>query len=198
MLEVGPGSGAQVRYFTAATDARKIYGAEPCVPLHPQLLANARQQGLSDRYEIVTAGAEKETLIPGLAKAGLLAQGAAEGGVFDTIVCVRVLCSVTSVTETGGTLFNLLKPGGKLLVCEHEVNRWPSSRGSVLARALQILYSLMGWTFFVGNCHLQRDIGKALVDAADPFGGWEEVDLKHSFGWSVLPYVSGTLVKRRK
>ena len=188
----------QVRYFKAATQATKIYGAEPCIPLHPQLLANARQQGLGEKYEVVTAGAEKETLIPGLGKAGLLAHGAAEGGVFDTIVCVRVLCSVTNVAETTETLYKLLKPGGKLLVCEHEVNPWQSHNGSLLARVVQISYSLMGWTFFVGNCHLSRDVGKTLVDAVKPLGGWDEIDLKHYFGWSVLPYVTGTLVKRRK
>ena len=165
--------------------------------MHPQLLANARQQGLGDKYEIVTAGAEKESLIPGLAKAGLLAHGAAEGGIFDTIVCVRVLCSVTNVAETCETLYKLLKPGGKLLVCEHEVNPWPSSKGSVFGRAMQTVYSLMGWSFFVGNCTLTRDVGGMLEEVGRRAGGWENVDLKHNFGWSVLPYVSGTLVKRR-
>ena len=109
-----------------------------------------------------------------------------------------MLCSVANLTETGETLYKLLKPGGKLLVCEHEVNPWHTAKGSFLARIVQTVYSLMGWTFFVGNCHLTRDIESALIESATPFGGWEDVDLKHNFGWSVLPYVSGTLVKRRK
>ena len=187
-----------MQHFTPAHAATKIYGAEPCVPLHPQLLANARKHRLGRKYEIIPAGAEKETLIPALGKAGLLKAGAAEGGIFDTIVCVRVLCSVADLHETCSTMYKLLKPGGKMLVCEHVVNPWRSAKGSYVARLVQTMYSWLGWTFFVGNCHLRRDIGGELVEAGREWGGWEEVDLAYDFGWSVLPYVSGRLVKRRK
>ncbi len=184
--------------FAPAKTARKIYGAEPCLPLHPRLIASARDAGLEGKYEVINAGAEKETLIPGLAKAGLLQPGAADAGVFDTIVCVRVLCSVTDLVETGETLYKLLKPGGRLLICEHEVNQWQTPQGSYVARLGQTFYSLLGWSFFVGNCHLARDIEGAMIRAAEPFGGWEDMQLTHSFNHAVLPYVSGALVKRRK
>jgi SAM-dependent methyltransferase len=197
VLELGPGSGAQVRYFKPAVKVKKIYGAEPCLPLHKTLLANARDAGLSEKYAIVPAGAERESLIPGLAIAGLLEKASNEGGVFDTVVCIRVLCSVKDVKETGETLYKLLKPGGKLLVCEHVENPWWTAKGSYVARILQSVYMLLGWSFFVGNCHLTRNMGKALIDAARPHGGWDSVDLTTSFGWAVLPYTSGTLVKRR-
>ena len=196
VLELGPGSGEQVQYFKPATKARTIYGAEPCVPLHDDLRANAVRHGLGDKYKIVIAGAEKETLIPGLAKAGLLQSQSPEKGVFDTIVCVRVLCSVQDLQETAAAVYDLLKPGGKLLVCEHTVNPWTTARGSYLARGFQFLYSSLGWTFFVGNCHLTRDIKKAVVEAAGPHGGWAKVELQDHFGWSCLPYVAGTCVKR--
>lgn len=60
----------------------------------------------------------------------------------------------------------------------------------------------------MGNCHLQRDIEGALIAAGGGIGGmgsgtggkesgWEKIELKKSFGWAVLPYVSGVLVKRR-
>lgn len=198
VLEVGPGSGVQVRYFKpASASIKKIYGAEPCVPLHKTLLANAREAGLGDKYSIVTAGAEKETLIPGLAQAGLLAKAVDMGGIFDTIVCVRVLCSVSDQKETGETLYKLLKPGGKLLVCEHVINPWRTPKGSSIARFMQQLYMLLGWKFFVGNCHLTRDTRKALTDAAKPYGGWAEIDFDINFTWTAIPYASGTLVKRR-
>lgn len=154
VLELGPGSGEQVQYFQAAKDARRIYGAEPCLPLHDDLRANATRYGLGDKYHIVTAGAEKETLVPGLAKAGLLTNRSADDGVFDTIVCVRVLCSVKDLHETTEAMFTLLKPGGRLIICEHMVNPGfrGDGRGSYLARLLQSVYQLLGWTFFVGNC----------------------------------------------
>lgn len=197
VLEIGPGSGVQVQYFAAAKAAKRIYGAEPCLPLHKALLSSAREAGLAEKYSIVTAGAEKETLIPGLANAGLLAKHQ-DGGVFDTIVCVRVLCSVQGLDETCETLYKLLKPGGKILVVEHCVNPWQDPKGSYVARLLQTFYSLLGWSFFVGNCHLTRDIKRALIEAAAMHGGWERDDLENYFGWAALPYVSGTLVKRRK
>lgn len=196
VLELGPGSGEQIQYFKPATQVRRIYGAEPVLPLHDDIQANARRHGLGDRYFVVTAGAEKATLIPGLAKAGLLEKKSPGSGVFDTVVCVRVLCSVQDLHETAGTVYQLLKPGGKLLICEHTVNPWTTSKGSYIARAFQFIYSALGWTFFVGNCHITRDIRRAVTEAAVPYGGWARVDLTDHFGWSVLPYVSGTLVKR--
>lgn len=196
VLELGPGSGEQVHLFKAATNARRIYGAEPCIPLHNDLQANAQRHGLRDKYTIVTAGAEKETLIPGLAKAGLLTDKSPGSGVFDTIVCVRVLCSVQNLHQTVDTVYSLLKPGGKLLVVEHTVNPWWTPKGSYLARAFQALYTLLGWQFFVGNCHLNRDIRQAVTEAATPYGGWAEVRLDNHFGWSALPYVAGSLVKK--
>jgi hypothetical protein len=126
-----------------------------------------------------------------------------------------VLCSVTHLNETCEALYRLLKKGGRLLVTEHEVNpiftssTYPSAqkgggsggKGSLLARTVQVLYTMMGWSFFVGNCHLQRDIEGAILEAgrrADEKGeGWAEVDVRKDFGWAVLPYVSGVFAKRR-
>jgi SAM-dependent methyltransferase len=196
VLELGPGSGEQVQYFRAASSAKRIYGAEPCVPLHDDLRANATRHGLADKYRIVDAGAERETLIPGLAKAGLLESKSPGSGVFDTIVCVRVLCSVKDLHETTETIYHLLKPGGKLVICEHTVNPCMSGHGSWLARFFQSVYTLLGWSFFVGNCHLTRDIRSAVEGAARSDGEWSRNDLKDNFGHSVLPYVAGTLVKR--
>ena len=196
VLELGPGSGEQVQHFKAAKNARRIYGAEPCVPLHDDLLANATRHGLRNKYNIVVAGAEKETLIPGLAKAGLLTDKSPNSGVFDTIVCVRVLCSVKDVRETTAAVYSLLKPGGKLIVVEHQVNPWQTSEGSYAARFLQSVYEFLGWSFFVGNCHMTRDIRGAIVGAAAHDGGWAKDDLKNHFSWACLPYVAGTVVKR--
>lgn len=197
VLELGPGSGEQVQHFATAKKATTIYGAEPCVPLHPDLQANAVRYGLRDKYRIVTAGAEKETLIPGLAKAGLLTDKSPRSGIFDTVVCVRVLCSVQDLRETTAAIYTLLKPGGKLIVVEHTVNPWNTPQGSYIARMMQTAYSLLGWTFFVGNCHLRRDIRQAIIDSASTDGGWGRVDLKTHFGWAVLPYVAGTVTKRK-
>lgn len=132
--------------------------------------------------------------MPTLSRAGLITEKNGLGTpIFDTIICCRVLCSVPNPLETVKTLHGLLKPGGKLLVVEHVVNPSRGPWGSSIARVLQQVYALLGWSFFVGDCHMLRDTEAMLSQA----GEWENgtQDLKLSFQWSCLPYVSGVLVK---
>ena len=56
-----------------------------------------------------------------------------------------------------------------------------------------MVYNLV-WPFFVGNCHLDRPVGKYLLEA----GSWSTIELdmpKEEDAWMVLPRVSGRLVK---
>lgn len=168
-----------------------LYGAEPCTSLHPAIRAKAEEEGISSKYHILPTGVAETELVPALRKAGL----EVEGGVFDTILCVRVLCSVPNMEKTVRELYGMLKPGGRILVTEHVVNPWRRAKGSVLARAVQIVYGVLGWSWFIGDCALNRDIEGALRGAAGD-EGWESVELERSFEWSAMPYISGTLVKR--
>lgn len=142
--------------------------------------------------------AEKESIVAEMEKVGLMKKGGAEkdGAVFDSIVCTRVLCSVPKPEETVRGLYQLLKPGGKMLICEHVMNPWWTRKGSMIARGLQLVYSLLGWSFFMGDCSMNRDTGKILKDVASEDGGWEYVELDSHFGWSPMSYVSGMLVKK--
>lgn len=172
-----------------------MYGAEPCAPLHADLSAKIASCGLSSKYRILSCGAEPHSLIPALQKAGFSA-AEMQAGVFDTVCCVRVLCSVPNARQTIRGLYDLLKPGGRLLVCEHVVNPWTSAKGSVVARLSQAVYTVLGWSFFMGDCHMNRDTEATLMEVGEQDGGWASVELEKSFGWGPLPYVSGTLVKR--
>lgn len=120
-----------------------------------------------------------------------------EGGVFDTIICVRVLCSVPDVEKAVSELYTLLKPGGSILVTEHVVNPWRTAKGSLVARVMQAVYQLCGWSWVVGDCRLDRDTETALKRAADRDGGWEVVELERWFGRTPMPYIAGRLVKRK-
>lgn len=187
-----------------------IYGAEPCLGLHKELRAKAFAEGLGEKYHILPSGAASSQLIPALRASQSESQSPsgdsasaleaydqdARSGIFDTILCVRVLCSVPEMETTVRELYGLLKPGGRLLVTEHVVNPWREAKGSVLARIMQGFYQMIGWSFFVGDCCLNRDTETVLRRAADVDGGWESVDLERSFGWSALPYISGSLVKK--
>lgn len=178
---------------------RAMYGAEPCVGLHTELRAKIVSCGLSSKYHILPCGAEPRSLVPALREANF-SDADIQKGIFDTIVCVRVLCSVPNPRETIRSLYDLLKPGGKMLVCEHVVNPWMTKKGSVAARFMQAVYTLFGWSFWMGGCHLNRDTESTLRLAAEEEGkdgsGWESVEIEKSFGWSPLSYISGTLVKK--
>ncbi|RLL93738.1 hypothetical protein CFD26_100038, partial [Aspergillus turcosus] len=138
VLDVGPGTGTQMPLLALRAHAIKaIYGAEPCRGLHAELRARAEEEGLGGKYHILPCGAAAGELVPELQREGLLPaiSGdveqvlASAGGVFDTIVCVRVLCSVPEMERTAGELYALLRPGGKLLVVEHVVNPWRTAKG---------------------------------------------------------------------
>ena len=172
-----------------------VYGAEPGVGMHAELAERAEKAGLGGKYKILACGAEPDSLIPGLAKGGLLDEKKTLGdGVFDEIVCIRVLCGVPQVQETVDVLYKCLKPGGRLVVCEHVVNNGEGG-GNVVGWFLQYLYMALGWSFFMGGCRLRRDTTALLMKAAEADGGWAEVQLERVDEWSTIPHIVGYCAK---
>ncbi|PGH05260.1 hypothetical protein AJ80_08368 [Polytolypa hystricis UAMH7299] len=208
VLDIGPGTGTQTPLFTNP-NLLAMYGAEPCLGLHADLRAKIESSDhLAGKYHILPCSAEPEALVPALEKVGLFplkvgdsnSRNVISEGIFDTIVCVRVLCSVPNPQSTIRGLYSLLKPGGKLLVCEHVVNPWQTRKGSVVARVLQGVYEAVGWRWVMGDCRLGRDTEGMLRSVTAVEGeekAWESVELERDFGWSCIPYISGVLVKRR-
>ncbi|EHY60300.1 hypothetical protein HRR83_000062 [Exophiala dermatitidis] len=189
VLDIGPGSGSHVSLFAENANVTAIYGAEPCVGLHAPLQARINEAKLTDKYHILNCSADKKAIVDALAKEGV---SVTDEGVFDTIACVRVLCSVPNLDQTAKELYSLLRPGGDLIVVEHIKNPWTKT-GSLLGRFMQIFYHAIGWPFFLAGCMMDRDTAAILKRAGD----WEAVDLKTHFEWSALPYLSGTLTKRK-
>ena len=92
VLDLGPGTGCLVAKFNPEL-IDQAYGAEPAVDMHPELQKNIDAAHLTEKYKALPCGAEPTSLIPCLAKEGLFGTaGVASEGVFDTIVCTRVLC----------------------------------------------------------------------------------------------------------
>jgi len=206
ILDIGPGSGDQVFRFSNKEDITMIYGVEPGTDLHLALRKNAKKAGLGERYKVLSCGAEPDSLIPALAVEGVLNKDNSVGdGVFDEVVCIRVLCCVPKPNDTVETLYRCLKPGGRLVICEHVVNenskegnkagRFFHKGGSKLGHLLQFLYMALGWEFFVG-CNLMRDTTAIIVNAAKSDHGWGEVNLELFDEWSALPHVVGYCVKK--
>ncbi len=167
--------------------------------MHSALKESADLAGLGDKYQILPCGGERDSLLPALAKAGLFREVGArvkEEGIFDTIICIRVLCSVPDPESSLTTLYSLLRPGGRFIICEHVVNPWRTPKGSILGRAFQALYMFLGWPFFVGDCHLNRDTANLLKRIGDRRGGWESVELDKRMEWSALPFTTGVYIKK--
>jgi SAM-dependent methyltransferase len=161
--------------------------------LHATLRANADTAGLGGKYQILSCGAEPESLVPALAKEGLLGKDGA--GVFDEVVCVRVLCGVPKLSDTVENLYRCLKPGGRFVVCEHVVND-DDTPGGWVGRFFQAFYMALGWPFFGGGCELTRDTQAVLMKAAEADGGWAQVTMEKVDEWSVVPNIVGCCVKR--
>jgi SAM-dependent methyltransferase len=191
VLDVGPGDGRQLKLYTNP-GMEIIYGAEPCDVLHPALVEAAEKAGLGGKYRILTCGGERKSLYPKLKELEVLK----DGPIFDTIVCSRVLCSVPYLEDTVAGLYDLLKPGGRFIICEHVKNPWRTRKGSLIARLIQLLFTLQGWTFFLGGCHLGRKTGEVVKAAANKDGGWRKVDLEVVVAWGAIPFILGELVKK--
>lgn len=193
ILEIGPGDGRQVKYFTG-TGIKNIYGAEPCVPLHGPLKQAVKEAGLDEKYHVMACGGERATLVPALAELGLLKSG--QKGVFDTIISSKVFCSMPDPNDTALSLYGLLKPGGRLLFCEHVKNPWRTPKGSLVARLIQAFFMLIGWTYFLGGCHLDRDTMRVFREVAEEDGGWESVNVEAVGEYGAIPFIFGEAVKR--
>ena len=76
----------------------------------------------------------------------------------DTVLVTYTLCTIPGVEAALGQMRRVLRPGGRLLFCEHgvaadeSVRRWQRRLGPMWKRAF-------------GGCHLDRDI-PALVRGA--------------------------------
>lgn len=181
-----------------APGIKAIYGAEPCIGLHAELRKRAFDEGLGGKYTILPCSVVKKELDRELEKVGLLEDSSAGKGqgVFDTIITVRVLCSVPEFEKTVEELYTLLKPGGKMLVVEHVVNPWRTPKGSILARVMQGVYHFLGWRWVMGDCCLNRDTEGVVKKVADRDGGWESADVERWFEATCMAYVAGIFVKK--
>jgi ubiquinone/menaquinone biosynthesis C-methylase UbiE len=108
---------------------------------------------------------------------------------------MHCLCSIPDPQNTISAIYNLLKPGGQLLLLEHIAsNYW-------FTRMVQTFYTKFGWKFVLDGCEANRDTLRWILEAARRSGGlgWEKVELKHPLAegwWSVVPRVYGRLVKK--
>ncbi|KAJ1931052.1 hypothetical protein EC988_009919, partial [Linderina pennispora] len=121
---------------------------------------------------------------------------------YDYIASSLVLCSVTDIEANIENIDFLLAPGGKFVFIEHvrhgdhdpQVEAYDISTWRTIQDWLTPV-----WSVIAGNCHLDRETGKAL----DQFGNWETIQYKTTKGGleffdKFAPLIYGVATKARK
>ncbi|MDR3507462.1 MAG: class I SAM-dependent methyltransferase [Caulobacteraceae bacterium] len=162
VLELGIGGGLNLAHYDPAKVA-KVFGVDPSAELRARAVAAPRPEGLL--VEVLEGTAEALPF---------------EAGEFDTVVCTFTLCSVHTPAKALAEARRVLKPGGRLLFCEHglapdaEVARWQGRIEPV-------------WKRIAGGCHLTRPVGTSIVLAGFALERLESMYLPktpRSLGWN--------------
>ena len=140
VLEMGVGSGLNLPYYDAAR-VTQLHALDPS----PELwrLAADRVAGTGIAVEYLEAGAEAVPL--------------ANRSV-DTVVITYTLCTLPDVAGALAEARRVLRPGGRLLFCEHGVapdhgvRRWQNRLNPA-------------WRRLAGGCHLNRDAPALIAQA---------------------------------
>lgn len=132
VVEIGPGVGANFRYYPEGTT---VVAIEPNEAMHERLEHNAREA----KINLVL----KDTLAEDTGLPGSSAQ---------VVVSSLVLCTVTDPEAALAEIHRILEPGGRLVMLEHVRGRGPLLRGLQQAVARP-------WRWLFEGCELDRDTG---------------------------------------
>jgi len=138
VLEIGIGSGLNLTHYDAQK-VERIFGLDPA----PEMLTYARKvaEGLSIPVEFLALEGENIPL---------------DKHSVDTVLVTYTLCTIPDAITALAGMREVLKPGGKLIFCEHgkapdeAVVRWQNRLNPV-------------WKKIGGGCNLNRDI-PALIE----------------------------------
>lgn len=163
VLELGIGMGLNLAYYDA-DKVTSVSGVDPAAELRAIAEAAPRDPRLSVKVEEGTAEA-----LP------------FEDKSFDCIVCTFTLCSVQAPAQALSEARRVLKPGGRLLFCEHGLA--PDAGVQKWQRRIEPI-----WKRLAGGCHLTRPVASGVAAAgfklddvetmylpkAPRFAGWME------------------------
>lgn len=166
ILEIGPGAGPNLRYYSK--DSHWI-GVEPNPYMVPYLRKAAEHAGL--KIEI---------------RSGLAEDLPAEDASIDAVVGTLVLCSVSDPGRVLREILRVLKPGGRFLFLEHVA----APQGTRLRRVQRLIRPV--WTRIADGCHPDRETGPAIKHAG--FAEVEYEDFRLPLG-PVATQIAGSAVK---
>ncbi len=155
VLEIGIGSGLNLPFYDASRVSH-VWGLDPSRDMWA--LARKRAEDLPFSIEFVEGSAESMPI---------------ENSCADTVLVTYTLCTIPDAVGALIDSRRVLKPGGKLIFCEHgrapdaNVRKWQNRLNST-------------WRYFAGGCNLNRDI-PAILNGA----GFEISELETMYipGW---------------
>ncbi len=133
VLEIGMGSGLNLKHY----DGKKVshlWGLEPSEGMRQKAQKNLHESGLN--VEWLSLGSESIPL---------------ENESADTVVLTYTLCTIEQELAALAQMRRVLKPGGKLIFCEHgeasdeSIKKWQTRINPV-------------WRRIAGGCHLNKPI----------------------------------------
>lgn len=139
VLEVGFGSGLNLPFYDPQ-EVQKIFALEPSEGMRK--LAARRISQSDIELEFIDLPGEEIPL---------------ESNSVDTVLITYTLCTIPDALAALEGMRRVLKPGGKLLFCEHgeapdqNVRRWQNRLNS-------------GWGKIAGGCNINRDIPRLLME----------------------------------
>ena len=155
VLEIGVGSGLNLPFYDSRRVTR-LWGLEPAAEMRQ--LAAAAVQSLPFEFEFIDLPGEEIPL---------------EANSVDTVVVTYTLCTIPETEPALRGMARVLRPGGKLIFCEHgaapddDVRRWQERMNPI-------------WSRVGGGCNLDREIPE-LIRA----GGFEidRMETMYLPGW---------------
>ncbi|NQD96476.1 class I SAM-dependent methyltransferase [Pseudomonas sp. CrR25] len=151
VLEIGIGSGLNLAFYDAQR-VTAIVGVDPSAAM--QRLARERAARIAIPVQMIALE---------------LGQIQASDASFDSIVCTFTLCTIPDAVAALREMRRVLKPGGRLLFCEHGL-----APDAPVVRWQRRLTPY--WKPLAGGCHLDRDI-PALIAA----GGFTVTQLQTGY-----------------
>ena len=159
VLELGFGSGRNLSHYDRAKVTR-LYALEPS----PGMLVRARRMaaGADLPVEVLPETAESLSLGPASV---------------DTVVVTYSLCTIPDPAAALDGARRALKPGGRLLFCEH--GRAPDAEVRRTQDRIEPI-----WKRIAGGCHLTRDIPALIRDAGFRIEQMDTMYLPRSPHWA--------------
>lgn len=152
VLEIGIGSGLNIPFYESAR-VTKLYGLDPS----PELNELAKKVAVAHQIpvEFILAGAESIPL---------------PDDHVDTIMVTYTLCTIPDVSAANREMRRVLKPGGRMIFCEHGVA--PDKNVAIWQDRINPL-----WGKLAGGCNLNRDIPGLITEAGFSIQSMEQMYL---------------------